>query len=73
MPHRNHATAHSCGQEGSATQSLEPAVAKLVGEELSVTILVHQELMGPTAPRLVRYVAVNGLGSRVGVAVVYYG
>ena len=56
MPHRNHATAYSCGQEGSATQNPEPAVAKLVGEELSVTILVHREPMGPTAPRLVRYV-----------------
>ena len=56
MPHRNHATAHSCGQEGSATQNPEPAVAKLVGEELSVTILVHREPMGPTAPRLVRWV-----------------
>ena len=71
MPHRNHATAHSCGQEGSATQNREPAVAKLVGEELSVTILVHREPMGPTAPRLVRYVAVNGLGPCFGV--VYYG
>ena len=56
MPHRNHATAYSCVQEGSATQNPEPAVVKLVGEELSVTILVHREPMGPTAPRLVRWV-----------------
>ena len=56
MPHRNHATAYSCVQEGSATQNPEPAVVKLVGEELSVTILVHREPMEPTAPRLVRWV-----------------